>query len=591
MTAPRLAACALAMALAIFRPSEAAVAAGSAGGPPNVLLIVSDDQGWGDLGAHGNPQVRTPNLDSLARDGARFERFYVSPVCAPTRAALLTGRWALRTGVTGVTRGEERMNLGETTLAEVFKAAGYATGAFGKWHNGSQYPYHPNGRGFAEFHGFCCGHWGTYFDPWLEDNGREVQAKGYITDDLTDRAIDFMERRRGGPFLCYVAYNVPHSPMDVPDADFDRLAARPIERRADGGREDELFTRTALAMVENMDANIGRLLAKLDASGLRERTIVVFLSDNGPNSWRWNGGMRGRKGSVDEGGTRVPCLVRWPGRVKAGATIAQIAADVDLLPTLADLAGIAARTAKPVDGVSLRPLLEGAAQAWPDRMIFSALGKKMSVRTQRHWADEKTLYDLQADPGQENDVAAKLPEVHRELADALRRWRAEVAPAVPVARPFSVGYRAFPTTVLPAQDAEPQGPGLRFSSRHPNSAWLTGWTDLTARVTWDIEVATAGRYAVELRYCCPAADVGAEVELAFGDRRVSGRVTQPCDPPLLSAPDRVPREESRDKVFGRLALGTIELPAGRGTLVLRGLNRPGGQIMELRAASLTLLPD
>jgi arylsulfatase A-like enzyme len=184
---------------------------------PNVLIILADDQGWGDLSINGNSNLNTPNIDGLAREGARFEYFYVCPVCSPTRAEFLTGRYHPRGGVYSTSAGGERLDLDERTLGDTFKAAGYVTGAFGKWHNGSQWPYHPNARGFDEFYGFCSGHWGNYFDPRLEHNRKPVKGNGFIIDDLTERAMQFMEQNRSKPFLCYLPYNTPHSPMQVPD--------------------------------------------------------------------------------------------------------------------------------------------------------------------------------------------------------------------------------------------------------------------------------------------------------------------------------------------------------------------------------------
>src|SRR5512145_1394724 len=180
---------------------------------PNVVVILADDQGWGDLSVHGNTNLSTPNIDSLAKDGAMFDRFFVCPVCSPTRAEFLTGRYHSRGGVWSTSTGGERLNLDEKTIADSFKAAGYATALFGKWHNGTQYPYHPNGRGFEEYYGFTSGHWGEYFDPPLDHNGRDVRGRGYITDDLTDRAISFLRRNvaAGKPSLCYLACNTPHS--------------------------------------------------------------------------------------------------------------------------------------------------------------------------------------------------------------------------------------------------------------------------------------------------------------------------------------------------------------------------------------------
>src|SRR5438105_1030296 len=266
--------------------------AASAAEKPNVVVILADDQGWGDLSLNGNTNLRTPHIDSLAKDGARFERFFVQPVCSPTRAEFLTGRWHPRCGVSGVSTGAERLNLDERTIAEAFRAAGYATGCFGKWHNGSQYPYHPNGRGFQEYYGFTSGHWGEYFDPPLEHNGQFVQGSGYIADDLTDRAIAWLSKNAaaGRPFFCYLAFNTPHSPMQVPDRYWQRFEKAKLALRG-GRREDVNHTRAALAMCENIDDNVGRLLAALRKGKLDRDTIVVYFSDNGPNGPRFNGGM------------------------------------------------------------------------------------------------------------------------------------------------------------------------------------------------------------------------------------------------------------------------------------------------------------
>ena len=191
---------------------------------PNILVILADDQGWGDLSASGNSNLSTPNIDSLARDGATAERFYACAVCAPTRAEFLTGRYHPRGGVHGVSTGAERLNLDETTIAQSFKAAGYATGAFGKWHNGSQFPYHPNARGFDEFYGFTSGHWGQYFDTEMDHNGELVRGKGFIADDLTNHAIDFITQNKDRPFFCYLPFNTPHSPMQVPERFFEKFS-------------------------------------------------------------------------------------------------------------------------------------------------------------------------------------------------------------------------------------------------------------------------------------------------------------------------------------------------------------------------------
>lgn len=558
---------------------------------PNVVVILSDDQGWGDLSLHGNTNLQTPRIDSLARDGARFERFYACPLCAPTRAEFLTGRYHPRGGVHGVTTGAERLNLDERTIADAFREAGYVTGAFGKWHNGSQYPYHPRGRGFAEYYGFTSGHWGHYFDPVLEHNGALVRGKGYIADDLTDHALAFIEAHKDRPFFCYVPYNTPHSPFQVPDRFWEKFKDHPLPLRAkDPKLEDLPSTRCALAMCENLDWNVGRILDKLDELKLAEKTIVVYFSDNGPNTWRWNGGMKGRKGQTDEGGVRVPCLVRWPGRIRPGSAVRPIAGAIDLFPTLASLAGVPAACPKPLDGVDLSPLLLGTAQQWPDRMIFSHNAGQVSVRTDQFRLDARgKLFDMIADPGQERDIAAEKPEVAARLAQAVARWKHEVLGDGKDDRPFPVGYREFPTTPLPARDGVASG-GIRRSAPAPNCSYFTHWRSTDDAITWDIEVNTAGSYEAVLYYTCPREDVGATVELSFRGAAVRAKVAEPFDPPLHDAMDRVPRKgESYVKDFRPLRLGPLQLAKGRGPLTLRALTLPGKQVMDLWAVALTLV--
>ncbi|MEX2368960.1 MAG: arylsulfatase, partial [Candidatus Paceibacterota bacterium] len=426
--------------------------------------IVSDDQGWGDLSYSGNENIRTPNIDSLAVEGASFTNFYVSPVCSPTRAELLTGRYHPRSGVYGTSAGGERMDLDETTLAEVFGRAGYATGIFGKWHNSMQYPYHPNGRGFDEFYGFASGHWGDYFSSkFLEHNGELVQGEGYIVDDFTNKAMSFIEKHREDPFFAYLAYNTPHSPMQVPDEWWQRVEDRGIEmRHRDPELENTTFTTAALAMVENIDWNVGRINQKLKDLDLEENTIVIYMSDNGPNSWRWNGGMKGRKGSIDEGGVRSPFFIRWPGMIEKGVEINQIAAGIDLLPTLAGLAEISFETNNPIDGISLKPLLLGEADSLDDRLIYSHWNGRTSVRSQQWRLDhEGRLHNIQQDRGQNHDIADQRPDVAQSLSDSLANWERQVLSELKESeqdeRPFPVGHPDFQNTQLPARDGIPHG--------------------------------------------------------------------------------------------------------------------------------------
>lgn len=571
--------------------------------PPNVLVILTDDQGWGDLSLNGNSNLSTPNVDSLAAEGARFDRFYVCAVCSPTRAEFLTGRYHPRGGVYSTSAGGERLDLDEATIADTFQAAGYATAAFGKWHNGMQYPYHPNGRGFDEFHGFCSGHWGNYFSPMLEHNGQIVRGKGFAANDFTNRALDFIERKQDRPWLVYLAYNTPHSPMQVPDRWWDKFADKNLAmRHRDPEREDVPHTRAALAMCENLDWNVGRLLRKLDALEITDDTIVVFFCDNGPNGFRWNGGMKGRKGSTDEGGVRSPLLIRWPNHIAAGKMIYPIAAAIDLLPTLADLAGIRPVASKPLDGISLKRLLvdsplpaagSSRERKQPeDRMIFSHWRGRVSVRTQRYRLDHRgKLYDMQHDPGQYEDVTKQHSELAARLQRAVQQWKQELLPERQQdERPFVVGHPDCPISQLPARDAVAHG-NLKRSSRHPNCSFFTDWRSLDDKITWNVEVGASGDYEVEIYYTCPQADVGSSFELSFQGSRLRGRVARANNPPLRGQEnDRVPRGESYIKDFKPMKLGTLHLEQGRGELILRALEIPGAQVMDFRLLMLTRVP-
>jgi arylsulfatase A-like enzyme len=582
---------------------------------PNVVVFLADDAGWGDYGQNGNTQVRTPHIDSIARQGVTLDRFFVCPVCAPTRAEFLTGRYHPRGGVRGVSTGQERLDLDERTIADAFQAAGYATGAFGKWHNGSQWPYHPMARGFDEYFGHTSGHWGEYFDPPLEHNGRMIRARGYIVDVCTDQAIDFIDRNKSKPFFCYVPFTTPHSPWAAPEADWRRFKDKPITQHATLANQEKLDeTRCALAMIENQDANVGRVLAKLNDLNLADNTIVLYFSDNGPNSWRWNGGMKGRKGSTDEGGVRSTCFLRWPAKLSAGHTVTQISGAIDLLPTLTTMAGVPRVGDKPLDGRDLSPLLLKQPTSWPDRMIFSTWVGKVSVRTQQYRLDDQgQLFDLVADPGQATPITEREPEVTSRLKSAVAAWRQEViagsrsTAAVAKAtgqgqkkaaggnsvdpRPIPVGYREFPITMLPARDGEPRG-DVRRSSSAPNCSYFVNWTNQEDRMVWLLDVHTTGRYEVVIDYTCPDADVGSLVELSCGNSRLTGRVAAGWNPPLYTNQDTLPRPpaESPMKEFRPLNLGEITLEKGTAPLTLRALEIPGQSVMDVRRVTLTLLP-
>jgi arylsulfatase A-like enzyme len=574
--------------------------------PPNVVVFLADDAGWGDYGASGNTQLRTPNIDSLARDGVSLDRFYVCPVCAPTRAEFLTGRYHPRGGVRGVSLGQERLNLDEKTVADSFKAAGYATGAFGKWHNGSQWPYHPMARGFDEYFGHSAGHWGEYFDAPLEDKGRMVRTQGYIVDVCTDRALDFIDRHQKRPFFCYIPFTTPHTPWAAPEEDWERFKDKPITQHAtEADQEVPDETRCTHAMLENQDRNVGRVLQRLRDLGLEQNTIVVYFSDNGPNKARWNGGMKGKKGQTDEGGVRSLCFLRWPAGLPAGRTVMPISGAIDLLPTLTSLAGVPRVGDKPLDGRDLSPLLRGEQVAWPDRLIFSNWGSNISVRSQTHRLDNSgQLYDMIADPGQTTPVNDREPELAASLQAAVKAWRLEMfgkaeapppgkkgrkgAGAAVDPRPFPVGYREFPIAHLPARDGEPRG-NVRRSSSAPNCSYFVNWTSLDDRLVWKIEVNSAGTYEVSVDYTCPLPDAGSTIELSFRDSRLTATVQPGWDPPLYTNQDTLPRPpaESTMKEFRTLKLGRVQLEAGTGPLSLRALKIPGASVMDLRRLTLT----
>ncbi|MEM8668342.1 MAG: arylsulfatase [Planctomycetota bacterium] len=559
---------------------------------PNVVVILTDDQGWGDLSCHGNTNLETPHLDSLARDGASFDSFFVCQVCAPTRAEFFTGRYHPKTGVSGVSRGQERLNPDETTIADLFKKAGYATGAFGKWHNGTQSPLHPNDRGFDEFYGFTSGHWGHYFSPPLDHNGEWTRGEGFLVDDLTNHAIDFVRQNRSRPFFCYLPLNTPHSPMMVPDRFYEKFDGAKLDlQHRDPDKEDVMMTRAALAMVENIDWNVGRLLETLDALNLAENTIVVFFSDNGPNSFRWNGGMKGRKGSIDEGGLRSPLFVRWPGKIKSGQRVKPIAGAIDLLLTLTDLANIDDTTNKPVDGISLAPLMLGEDVTLSDRILFSIRRDQVSVRNQRFRLDANgRLFDMELDRGQTRDVSRD----HSRVAETLRRqaakYRSEMQQAFQsnADRPFHVGYSR--STILPARDGVAHGT-IERSSKAPNNSFFENWTSDDDSVTWEVDVAEGGIFEAIVRYTCTSADVGVTIacncESGSGSSSTSAKVTEVFDPPMYDkSKERVEKSHYFVKDFKPLSLGTLELGGGRATLRLTASDFQGNEAIDVHSIRL-----
>jgi arylsulfatase len=435
--------------------AEAATPAGPelSGSRPNIILIVTDDQGYGDLGRHGNPILQTPHLDRLYDESLRFTDFHVSPTCAPTRSALMTGRHEFKSGVTHTIQERERMSLRATTVAEILKSAGYATGIFGKWHLGDEEAYRPDQRGFDEtfIHGAggigqtfpgSCGDApnNSYFDPVILHNGVFQKTQGYCTDVFFSQALDWMEKTKdGGPFFCYITPNAPHAPLDVP-ARYEEMYAGQVSKP-----EIAKF----FGMITNIDENVGRLVEKLDEWGIARSTLLVFMNDNGGTvgCQVYNAGMRGSKVGAHNGGTRAISLWRWPGKIEPASTAA-LTAHLDLFPTFAELAGaeIPDEWQRTLEGHSLVPLLNNPREepTWQDeRMLFTHVGRwgqgvapvkfgACSVRWRQYLLvrekDAWTLFDLQNDPGETIDIVSQQADVAARLSSAYDQWWQETLP-------------------------------------------------------------------------------------------------------------------------------------------------------------------
>ncbi|MEL7531388.1 MAG: arylsulfatase [Bacteroidota bacterium] len=555
--------------------------------PPNVIFILSDDQGYGDLRIHGNDSIDTPVLDQLAQDGTRLDQFYVSPVCAPTRASLMTGRYHLRTGTYWVTRGTENMREEELTLAEALQANGYRTGCFGKWHNGAHYPLNPLGQGFERFVGFTSGHWSNYFNTTLIENTASLKTEGYITDVLTDQAINFIEAHQKEPFYCYIPYNVPHSPFQVPDKYFDKYKAR--------GLTDK--NASVYGMVENMDENIGRLLARVEALGLSENTIIVFITDNGPNGRRYNGNMRGWKGKVYEGGVRVPCLIKWPGKVKAGQKLNFLSDHIDILPTLMGLTGQSKPKGLPLDGMDLSPWLLGSDEAFPARALYShqnhgdqPLTYPGAMRNEQYHFimrgdDKLELYDMQTDPAETTNIAVQMADSVEVYKQRYLDWYAEVTAAGPTDPAIPIGYAASPRVELPAHEARLEG-DIAYM-RNPNGwahDWLVSWEEVASSANWEVVAAEAGTYDFSILYTCPAERLGSELQLAVGEQTLTSSIREAFIPTILPNYDRVAgvRAEALEQSWAELPMGSLELAAGKQSVRLQALKIAGDEVGEIK---------
>ncbi|MEI7731976.1 MAG: arylsulfatase [Verrucomicrobiota bacterium] len=421
---------------------------------PNIIFLLSDDQGYGDLSCHGNPILKTPNLDRLHGESVRFTDFHVSPTCAPTRSALFSGQHEFKNGVTHTIFERERMSLKTTTIAQILKSAGFTTGIFGKWHLGDEAEYQPGQRGFDEvfihggggigqtYPGSCGDAPGNrYLDPAILHNGKFEKTKGYCTDVFFKQAMSWIKSVKGKKrFFCYLPTNVPHAPLQEPPG-YETLYAGKAP-----GNAAKFFN-----MLANLDDNVGRLLAQLKEWDIERDTLVIFMNDNGGTAGCqvWNAGMHGQKGTPWEGGTRASSFWRWPGTLKPG-DVDKLAAHIDFFPTLAEITGanVPAEIAAQLDGRSLAPLLKNPNADWPERYLFTHVGRwakgqvagaqysRCRVRNSRYSlvcanADGTKaweLFDLKADYGEKNNLAADHPEVVKELDVEYQKWWNSVQP-------------------------------------------------------------------------------------------------------------------------------------------------------------------
>ncbi len=567
------------------------VANGQKNKKPNIIIILSDDQGWGDLGFNGNLTVATPSIDKLAKNGISFQYFYVSPVCSPTRAEFLTGRYHVRGGVSSTSTGRVRLDLDETTIAQIFKKAGYSTAAYGKWHNGGQAPYHPNSRGFDDFYGFCSGHWGNYFNPILEHNGEITRGNGFITDDLTNHAIDFIGQHAKSPFFLYLPLNTPHSPMQVPERYWAKYKNIQLTQKGSiASKENVLHTKAALALSENIDWNVGRLMKRLDQLKLTKNTIVIYFSDNGPNGHRWNGGMKGIKGTTDEGGVRSPLIMQWPGKLKGGTQIKTIASVMDLLPTLADLANIPLDSKKSLDGKSLKPFLLGQQDSYDaDRIIVNYWNNQTSVRSQNfRLSADGALYNLEVDYNQTKNVANNFPSEYQKLLTVKKNWELEVLSELPKedTRPLIIGHPDIKLTQLPVSEGLGHG-NIKRSNQFPNDSHLTNWLTKEDFISWDVALEKEGNFKIDVYYSCSKDNIGTELSVSFGENSVKNVVKKENNVPLIGMEhDTVPRDESYIKDFISLNLGTIHLKPGKGTLTLMSQNLLKANDLDIKLVTL-----
>lgn len=510
----------------------ATVPAARAGKRPNVILILSDDQGYGDFGCYGNKQIRTPALDRFYREGLRFSNFYVQPVCSPTRACLMTGRYLYRTGLIDTWVGVSMMRAEEVTVAQALhEHAGYRTGIFGKWHLGDHYPLRPIDKGFDE--AIVCKGGGVgqiddpidnhYSDPIFYHNGKPEQYHGYCTDIFFDGAMRFIEANRDHPFFIYIPTNVVHEPLEVPDRYAEPYRAMGLEEGV-----SKLY-----GMVTNLDENVGKLFRQLQKLGLDENTAVIYLSDNGAGGpRRYNAGLRGVKGQVYEGGIKTPFFVRWPAKLKGGWDIDRIGAHIDVFPTILDICGVSRPAGHKLDGKSLLPLMTGEASNWPDRTLFIQQSRPdangwnvprpythCAARGQRYkivmsapgretfsravGMEGTELYDMEHDPGEEHNIAGEHPDIVFQMRKRYEDWYWDVTKGLEPPVRNLVGTAHENPVTLGTQDM--RGPHAHLAPWNWAQAHRMGTTEPNGSGHYEIEVARSGRYEITFRFGPPGA--------------------------------------------------------------------------------------
>ncbi|MDG2471166.1 MAG: arylsulfatase [Pirellulaceae bacterium] len=488
---------------------------------PNVLIVMTDDQGYPEISAHGNPILKTPNLDSLHKKSFRLTDFHVAPMCAPTRGQLLTGLDAARNGCINVSSGRALLRPEVPTIANIFGDAGYATGIFGKWHLGSNYPFRPEDRGFKRTVWFPSSHigsvpdtWGNdYFDDTYVSNGKPKAFKGYCTDVFFDQAMSFMKdaTESGKPFLAFVATNTPHGPLHPKEEDrvaLEAALASPKFETMNPVLKKQLAN--YLGMIRNIDTNMGRLSRFLDAEALTRNTIVIFLTDNGSTHGPryFNAGMRGGKTELWDGGHRVPCFISWPaGNLVATQDIDGLTQVQDILPTLVDLCKVKSTTQ--FSGTSLAPILRGQSKVPKDRMLIinysrmpnfvnyptpfaqSIMRRDHAAVLWKRWRllEDRELYNLETDPLQQNNVIDEHPEVVKKMRATLYHWWQKVGPDANQPQRVVIG-------------SEHENP-----SRLTACEWLDVFIDQQGQIRrgvqksgyWLLDVAQDGQYEFELR--------------------------------------------------------------------------------------------